>query len=169
MPKSIHEIIVESCSSFRKGSDLIIDGRPATPEQREALMKGEDITANAESDHGVMVVEIFDMPNISDTPEGIYLVDVHFIVIGVNLEKAEENKADIIAWLQANLEPREYSYIELGGVIEDQGMAFALMAMGEALKLWKVLTPEVMGMPAEMCDQMAGMGYITVQVPATFE
>jgi len=54
------------------------------------------------------------------------------------------------------------SYIEVGGVIGDQGAAFQLFALGEVLGLWKVVTPKILGMDDATARQLAGSGMIMI-------
>lgn len=163
--KSISEILRATCAQYRKGEEVIINGRPATTDEIEASRKGED-TQYPDTKGGVAKVEIFDMPAVADAPEGIYLVDTHFIVVGVDVAKATELKPDLIAWMTAL--PSEYktaleggpSYITMGGIIGDQGMALCLFALGEALEMWQVITPEKMHITGEQADQLAGAGMV---------
>ena len=60
----------------------------------------------------------------------------------------------------------EHNYMELGGWIGDQGVALMLMGLGDLLGLWKLLTPvNMLRLEADdpLCQQMAGMGMITIK------
>lgn len=54
------------------------------------------------------------------------------------------------------------SYIELGAIIGDQGAALQLMALGEALKLWVVLTPTKLGATPEQARIAAQHGFLMI-------
>lgn len=156
----IYNIIQETCQQFRNGSDVIINGEPATPEQREIL-------ANDPSEFGNItggVVEIFDMPSAEFAPKNLELVDLVLLTIGVNKEKAEAKKDDLIAWLKEYPSPERLasgpSYIELGGEIGDQGTALCLIALGSVLGLWQVITPKVFGLEGEKAKELAGLGMV---------
>ena len=62
------------------------------------------------------------------------------------------------------LDGQEHNYIELGGWIGDQGIALLFMSLGTLLEVFKLITPRVLGdIPDDLMQQMAGMGFITVQ------
>ena len=109
---------------------------------------------------------IYMMPHESEAPDNIVKVDCHFVVIGVDKEKAEQHKTELIGILDTYPEPERLaggpSYIEVGAVIGDQGATFQLYALGEVLGLWKVITPELLGVNETTADQMAGMGMIMI-------
>lgn len=89
------------------------------------------------------------------------LVDVHFAMIGVDMYKAAVCRIELYALLAVN--PRFSlgpSYIEVGVLLGDQGLALGLFALGEVAGLWTLVTPERLGMAGEAADQMAGMGMI---------
>jgi hypothetical protein len=162
--KTIEDILSETCSQYRKGSDLIVNGHAATNEEREAVGDVDKIQTIPAGKSGVAVIEIFEMPEVANAKDDEYLVDLHMLVIGVNKTKADELRPDLINWLDNYPEPDRLaggpSYIELGGVMGSQDMAFELFALGEYLKLWEVITPEKLGMDGAMADMMAGMGMI---------
>lgn len=59
------------------------------------------------------------------------------------------------------------SYIELGAWIGDQGLALALMGLGERLGLWSVVTPDTLGIDDEkLASHLMGMGFVMVAVEA---
>lgn len=155
---SIIDIIRCTCVQLRKGSDLIINGEAATDEQRQAFV---DVDEKGIDSMPKGVVEIFAMPSINEAKPHLEQVDMHFIVVGVDKAKAEVYRQDIIDYAKVNID-HEMSYIELGGIIGDQGMALCFMALGQALGLWNVLTPKTFGFEGGLADQMAGMGYITI-------
>ena len=65
---------------------------------------------------------------------------------------------------------RSYTYIEIGGWLDDQGMALRFMALGQALGVFDLTTPTTMGCPEPMRDEMAGIGYVMVEgVPSIWK
>ncbi len=60
----------------------------------------------------------------------------------------------------------EHSYLEIGGLFGDQGLALRIMGLGHILGLWQLLTPRsILGptLPADLEERMAGVGYITIK------
>jgi len=156
--KTIREIITSTCATFRKGSDLIVNGEAASDEDR-ATMESTGTVA------GGGVVEMFLMPPAEAASDKLTMIDVHFLMIGVDLEKAQELKPDFVAWLKENIPnwiEGEISYIQMGGIVEDQQYALCIFAIGEALGMWRVLTPARMGIPEPLRDMMAGNGFVSI-------
>ena len=60
----------------------------------------------------------------------------------------------------------EMSYISIGGVLGDQGLALMMIGLGEILGLWDVLTPQKVlpGFDKSVYDQMMGMGLISASI-----
>lgn len=150
--EKLHALLTECTQQFRKGE--VIHG---TPELVAAIERGdEELPGGAVS---------FDMmPHTDEARPNVALVDCHFIKIGVDKAKAETLRSDLLELLADYPEPERLasgpSYIEVGGVIGDQGAAFQLFAVGEALGLWTVITPAKLGITGPMADQMAGRGYV---------
>lgn len=123
------------------------------------LRKGPEVV------HAGNVTEIYAMPHEFEA-QAVEKVDLHFIIVGVNREKAFEHKRDLIQILDTYPNPERLaagpSYIEVGGEIGDQGAAFQLFALGEVLHLWKVITPAQIGIDGELAQQMAGSGFIMI-------
>lgn len=98
-------------------------------------------------------------------PEG-HTVDLTFFKVALigepSKDEFEELTADISELLK---EGTEIGYMQLGGMLGDQGMALQVMAIGDLLGVWKVNSPESMlpFMDAEMKMQMAGQGMISIQ------
>ena len=114
---------------------------------------------------GGMIATTFDaMPEAPAPTEGVALVDVHFMVVAVDLAKATAKRQDLVSMLPIvfNLDTLKGgpSYITLGAMIGDQGVALSLMALGHALGLWRVITPATLGMTGPMADDMAGRGFV---------
>lgn len=85
-----------------------------------------------------------------------------------NAEDLKQLLDDVLPSLGLNLfDHNEHSYIEIGGVVGDQGLALRLMGLGAELKLWQLLTPKTMlqiDNNSEMGQKMAGMGMVTILV-----
>ncbi len=52
------------------------------------------------------------------------------------------------------------SYIEIGGVLGDQGTALQLIGLGAVLELWRVASPKVLGFSAAEAMDLAGSGFV---------
>ena len=156
----IYEIIRDTCQEYRNGADVIINGEPATQEQKELLWNNPNEFGNVTGG----VVEIFDMLSTEVAPKNLVLVDLVFISVGVNKEKAEAKKNDLIEWLKNYPEPERLaegpSYIELGATIGDQQTALCLIALGDVLGLWKAITPMTLGIVGDQAKELAGKGLI---------
>lgn len=140
------EILADTCGQFRKG-----------PERTDtALGLGGGRT--------LAVTEIYDMPPSSEIPDECEIVDMHFVAVAVNKAKAEKRRGELIALLNDYPEPGQLaggpSYIGVGGVIGDQGLAFELFALGKVLGIWDVITPATFRMTGAEADRAAGAGYI---------
>lgn len=140
---SLHFIIADCTQQFRKGPAVI---------ERDA--------------GAVRVTEIFAMPHSDDAAADLIKIDLHFVIIGVDLAKAEGHRAELLTLLADYPDPAELSagpsYIAVGARIGDQGAALCLFALGEALKLWKVITPAFLGLEGEQADEAAGSGYVLI-------
>ena len=135
--------ILEDCSTeYRKG---------------EPFIQKDDAGA-------VKVLEIYAMDHESQAPDGLEMVDVHFMKIGVDKAKAEARKDELIALLKDYPKPAELmvgpSYIGVGATIGDQSAAFQLFAIGKVIGMWDIVTPATMGIEGAQADEMAGMGYV---------
>jgi hypothetical protein len=151
----LYAIRRETTGQLRKGE--VFEGSP----QMVEYAKAGDWEAPAPGG----VLEIYDMPKDNDAAfDGLEKVDLHFVTIAVNKEAAESRRGDLILLLNDWPNPERLangpSYIEVGGVIGDQGAAFELFALGKVLGLWDIITPEKLGASGEQARQMAGAGYI---------
>lgn len=112
------------------------------------------------------VVEVNAMPHESDAGDDLEMVDLEFLVIGVDREKAETRRTEIIDFLDNYPVPTRLaegpSYIAVGADIGDQGAAFQLFALGKVLGLWDVITPATMGFEGEAAREMAGSGFVMI-------
>lgn len=128
------------------------------------LRKGPAVTQE-KHDGGLEVVHVYDMPPIEAARPDLALVDVHFMVIGVDKAKAEEHKAELLDFLNNEYpEPERLeggpSYIEVGANIGDQGAAMSLFALGQVLGLWQVITPATLHITGPDADRLAGSGMV---------
>lgn len=93
-------------------------------------------------------------------------VDMVFVTIGVDTAKAEKHRAELVEILGTYPDPERLaggpSYIEVGGVIGDQGAAFCLFALGQTLGLWEIITPATFGLTGDEARQAAGSGFIVI-------
>lgn len=128
------------------------------------LRKGEVIEEHQEGN--LKVTEVFAMPHEDESGDNLQKVDCIFLTIGVDKEKAERRRDELVAILKDYPEPERLaggpSYIEVGGVIGDQGAAFQLFALGEVLGLWKVITGKTLGMDDATAREMAGRGMVMI-------
>lgn len=149
----LHEILTDTTTQLRKGE--VFEG---TPELVEQAKRGD------EELKGGGVLKVYAMPHESEAPEGMETVDLHFITVGVDREKAENNRDDFISILNEYPDRAELyggpSYISVGATIGDQGAALQLFALGKVLGLWSIITPEQMGFAGADADELAGGGFI---------
>lgn len=125
------------------------------------LRKGKPMERDANG-----ATHLYFMPNESEVSDDLIKIDLHFIVIGVDKGAAERRKDELMDILGEYPQPERLaggpSYIEVGGAIGDQGAALQLFALGEALDLWKVITPKVMGIEGPAADELAGKGMVMI-------
>jgi hypothetical protein len=138
----LYNILSRTTAQFRKG---------------EAVVK--------EQKNGVAVTHIYGMPHVDEAKRpDVELVDLHFVVIGVDTSAAAAARGELIAVLAEypDLERLKGgpSYIEVGAVIGDRGATFQLFALGKVLKLWTVITPTMLGFEGAQADEMAGSGFV---------
>ncbi len=142
----IHKLLKETTQPFRKGPEVTTKDRG-----------------------NVRVTEIFAMPHETQArKDGVEMVNVHFMKVGVDKKKAEARRAELTNFLQG-YEPQPHtledgpSYIEVGGVLGSQEAALELFALGQALGVWNVITPEVLGITGEQADDLAGRGFVMIE------
>jgi hypothetical protein len=124
--------------------------------------KGEEVVERDVDDY-LHVTEVFGYPHVSEAPPEI--IDMHFFVVAFNMEKPEGELREALAELLSEYpEPERLkggpSYIEVGAELGSQEMAMRLFALGQALGMWKVITPEGLGIEGEDADRMAGSGFV---------
>jgi|GEM_PF-3974504 len=105
-------------------------------------------------------------------PDNVVVIDVHFMKVGVDLDRARARRDELVALL--NDYPTEAwghplqrledgpNYMSVGGAVNDQGRALLLFAIGQALDLWSVITPETQGFTGSQADSMAGAGMVKI-------
>lgn len=119
--------------------------------------------SEAVSEAGIAVMTIDAMPPTPESVAGQHHADVHFVVVVVDMEKAKAARPrliEILSGFQDVQFARGPSFITIGGALHDQGDALLLLGLGEALRLWSVITPAKMGMHGENGDRMAGSGFV---------
>lgn len=150
----LYEILGETTTQLRKGD--VFEGTPELVEQAKAGKKIE----------GGGVLEVYAMPHENEARPEIEKVDVEFLTIAVDKEKAEARKAELLAILGEYPAPERLaagpSYIEVGGEIGDQGAAFQLFALGKVLGLWGIVTPKTFGFTGLEAREMAGRGMVMI-------
>jgi hypothetical protein len=158
----LYEILDATTQMFRKG-EVIEDEKVTAPVLVETP-EGEPVGVG---EHTVMDVRhIYAMPHESAVGErdDVEMVDCHFITIGVLKPAAEEHREELIEVLRSYPQPDRLaggpSYIEVGGEIGSQDGAFRLFALGQALGLWHVITPERLGLTGQEARRAAGAGYV---------
>lgn len=152
---ALYEILRKTTGQLRKGE--VFEGSQRMVEWATA--------GDPEAPAPGGVLEVYAMPKDNDPAfDGLEKVDMHFVTVAVNKAAAEQERAALVALLNAWPDPERLaggpSYIEVGGVIGDQGAAFELFALGKVLGIWDVITPETLGATGEQARQMAGSGFI---------
>ena len=127
------------------------------------LRKGEIQTERIVGN--VKVIEYYGMPHVNER-QNLEKVDMHYIVVGVDKEKADLYRREFIRVIKTYPDLNRFreglSYIEIGGIVDSQEAALQLMALGKVLGLWNIMTPEKMGAPTDMRDELAGRGFILI-------
>jgi hypothetical protein len=154
--KRLYEILGETTIQLRKGD--VVHG---TPELVEGIKAGKELD---ELPGGSVSFDM--MPHQNEAKPELEMIDLEFLVIGVDRAAAERLRAELISILNTYPRPDRLasgpSYIEVGGEIGDQGAAFQLFALGKVLGLWGVITPATFGMKGEEAKRAAGAGYIMI-------
>lgn len=124
------------------------------------LRKGAVVTRKPGS------VTVQSMPHENDDlPPFTTKVDLVLVTVGV-LPIAHERRGELVRLLKGYPDPERLaggpSYIELGGVLGDQGLALALIALGHVLKLWEAITPALLGVTGAEAQEMAGLGFVMI-------
>lgn len=146
----LREILSETTQEYRKGPEVI--------QEEKELATGVSLKTT----------HVYAMPHQAQANWGpdYHAVDCHFITVGVDMPKARKAMPELLDILADYPQPERLaggpSYIELGAEIGSQEDALRLYALGEALGLWQIITPERMGITGEAADQLAGSGMIMI-------
>lgn len=108
-----------------------------------------------------------------EQPESKQTVDLHFVTVGFTEKAPVLTAQQFYDLIEASAEgdfgtmttdrlKQGPSYIELGGWLGDQTLAFRFMALGQLHGLWEIVTPERMGIPEPAASQLAGSGFIMI-------
>lgn len=130
------------------------------------LRKGEEVIETEVQ--SVRVVEVFAMPHVSAAEEHWELIDMHFVVIGVDIPEfmrelvAESFRGEIASYPAPERLKGGPSYIEIGAVLGSQDAALRWMALGSVLDYWRIMTPEKAGITGDDADALAGQGFVMV-------
>jgi len=98
-------------------------------------------------------------------------VNVHFFDVDVNRNGAEAIRSSLVEQLNQYPEVDQFgngqgdlegglSYIAIGSAVGSQELALMLMAVGEVCELWRVITPEVLGITGDDAERLAGGGMV---------
>jgi hypothetical protein len=142
----LNKIVMEVAHQFRKGDAVIHEEKP-----------------------GLLVTHVYMMPHVSEATPGLEMVDMWFINVGVDKDKAEAHRDELVAILnewpvKSGAQPLDggLSYISIGATVGSQDLALMFMAVGKILGFWKVITPEILGMKAgdPKGEELAGLGFV---------
>lgn len=137
--KALIDLILETTTVYRKGAAV-----------------------TRENAGGVDVISIYGYDPVPDDGRH-FLVDVHFVMVGVHGvegETTERLKDALKAYPEQERLAGGPSYIELGGELGDQELALRLLALGEACGLWEVVTPEKLHITGPQAGILAGNGFV---------
>lgn len=143
---ALYRILSDTTFTFRKGNVVRND------------------SGGSELAEGTVTIDM--MPHVGEARGNLTLVDVEFLVVGVDKEAAETHRDDFLSLMNAYPDQARLaagpSYIEVGAVVGSQEAAFRLFALGEVLGMWKVITPKRLGIDGERATMMAGSGLIMI-------
>lgn len=152
----LYKILRETTVQLRKGEAV-----HGAKHLVDAINAGRDLN---ELPGGVVAIDA--MPPVEAAQPWLELVDLVFIKVGVQKDVAARYRDELIEILKTYPEPERLaggpSYIEMGGVLGDQGAAFQLFALGKVLGLWEIVTPGAFGFKDEAALEMAGKGFIMI-------
>lgn len=129
--------------------------------------KGDVVTQQQEGGMRVVTVDAF-----PELPPGSKVVDCHFVWVGfteafttMTADELYQAITDTEAGMFRSMGPQSWangpSYIEIGGWIGDQTLAFQFMACCVAHGLANhVITPTLLGFDETQADQLAGAGLV---------
>jgi len=140
--QELFSILRDCCFEFRKG--------PEVTTKRIGIVE---------------VTEVFAMPHVDEASPALAQVDCHYLIIGVDPERAVCARSTLVPILDqhADFLRTGPSYITVANEFQmEQGTAFQLMALGEVLGLWDVITPARLRIEGEDAEQIAGNGGIWI-------
>lgn len=120
---------------------------------------------------GVKITTIDAMPNTEEAlaqHPALKIVDCILVNIGVDMVKAEPRRAELLDMLKRWPVEGEIasgpSYITVGATMGDQGKAFQLYALGDALGIWHMITPKILNPNISDADaeRWAGNGFVMI-------
>lgn len=138
-----NQIILACTTEYRKGEAVIHEEKP-----------------------GLLVTHVYMMPHVSEATPGLEMVDMWFINVGVDKDKAEAHRDELVAilneWPVTQPLDGGLSYISIGATVGSQDLALMFLAVGKVLGFWKVITPEILGMKAgdPKGEELAGLGFV---------
>lgn len=97
-----------------------------------------------------------------DRTAPVHSVNVHFFWVSAKNKPNGEQLSLLLKQEYPDLKRLSGgpSYIELGGVLGDQGIALRLIGLGELVGLWKAITPATLHLEGEAAAQLAGSGFV---------
>lgn len=128
--------------------------------------KGELVEEKKVGD--LAVTEVFGYPHTKDAPDqGHKKIDMIFVDVVVDERKALTIKEELENILSSYPQPERLaggpSYIELSpncGLEQEGGLR--LMALGEVLGLWNVMSGKTLGLNEEAALALAGQGFLMI-------
>lgn len=107
---------------------------------------------------------------------GYQQVDLHYVIVEVDQDRAEEIRGNLLAFLKDTF----YKYAEIASPmktlsltdvrqrLESANLAFALGAVGEVLGFWKAQTPNRLRMPGRKGDQHVAKNGLLMELAPGF-
>jgi hypothetical protein len=133
----------------------------------EVFRHGEVVKKTKVGNLDVVTVDAF-----PEKPKDRPVIDVHFFDVGFNVVAMSSWSprrlfdylvnnpiGEFTNMVQAQWEGGP-SYITIGGWIGSQELALRLLALGETHELWRVITPERLGITGADAERMAGNGLV---------
>jgi len=104
-----------------------------------------------------------DAPEELNQPKG-HTANVTFFKVALKGEPNKEEFATLVKEILPN-DGTEIGYMQLGGILGDQGFALQVMGIGYIFELWRLLSPDTMipFMDEETKLKMAGHGMVSIQ------
>jgi hypothetical protein len=158
--RHLNGILRETTKSFRKGE--AVHGDPLLVDAiNTAIAAGKSLDTDA-LPGGEATINL--MPHVTEAPEDLKLIDVELFFVGVDPAAAERHRQGFIDILKTYPAPDRLkegiSYIEAGPSCGGQEEALCTYALGEALGLWKVITPKTLGFTGAEAIDFAKQGVI---------